>query len=287
MSETPETPATPEALIARVAQHLPPAPARLGVAFSGGVDSATLTAVAAQVLGAENVLAIMAVSPSLARRERRRAHATARQIGVKLVEVETHEDQNEHYQENGTDRCYFCKSEMFEAINAGVVDKHSLSAVAYGENADDAQRPDRPGARAATEHQVLRPLAEAGLTKQDVRAIAAYFGLEVADKPAAPCLASRVPHGIPVDPEKLRQIEQLEDTLFDLGFSDCRVRHHETIARIEVPPAELPRALEHRAAITAAAKKLGFQFATLDLGGLQSGAMTLQALAQEGKLRYV
>lgn len=281
----PEKPETPESLIGRVAEHLPRG--RLGVAFSGGVDSATLTAIAVHVLGAGNVVAIMAVSPSLARRERRRAHATARQIGVELVEVETLEGQNAHYQANGTDRCYFCKSEMFDVIDATVIQEHNLDAVAYGENADDAVRPDRPGARAATEHQVLRPLAEAGLTKQDVRAVAAYFGSDVADKPAAPCLASRVPHGLPVNPEKLHQIEQLEDTLFDLGFSDCRVRHHEAVARIEVPPAELPMALEHRGAIVAAAKKVGFQFATLDLGGLQSGAMTLQALAEEGKLRYV
>lgn len=266
-------------LINSVASHLP-ASGRLGVAFSGGVDSATLLAIACDVMGADRVLAILAVSPSLAERERRGAHETAAAIGAEVVEITTHEDAHDAYRANDVDRCYFCKAEMFDVIDASVVAAHGLTAVAYGENADDAARPDRPGARAATEHDVLRPLAAAGLNKNDVRAIARHYGLDVADKPAAPCLASRVPHGLEVVPEKLAQIEAVEDAVLGLGFTDVRVRHHESIARIELPAAELPRAVEPEtaAALVAAATTAGFSFATVDLKGIQSGALTKTAM---------
>lgn len=173
---------------------------RLGVAFSGGVDSSVLLALAARVLGHDQVVALLGISPSLATAERSAAHTVARQIGVEMVEIETHEGERAAYRANGPDRCYHCKDELFATIDAGVARSLGLDAIAYGENADDTRRPDRPGARAATEHHVRRPLAAAGLTKADVRAIARDLGLEVADKPASPCLASRILHFEEVTP---------------------------------------------------------------------------------------
>lgn len=254
------------------------------MAYSGGVDSATLLAIAHEKLGSDNVVAIMADSPSFAARERAIAVDTARFIGARIVEIRTHEEQIPAYQANDVDRCYYCKKEMFERIDASVVAAEKLSAVAYGENADDARRIDRPGAKAATEHNVLRPLAAAGITKQQVRDIAHYYGLPVADKPAAPCLASRIPHGEVVTPKKLAQVEAVELTLYELGFSDSRVRHHGSVARIELPRAEMNTAVIMADKIQEAALKAGFSYATLDLGGIQSGAMTLKILNARGQL---
>ena len=259
---------------------------RVGIAYSGGVDSATLAALAVRALGPDRVVALLGVSPSLARRERRTAHEVAKTIGVPVHEIETREGERPEYIANNVDRCFFCKDELFTRIEDEVLDELDLDAVAYGENADDAKRPDRPGASAATNHAVLRPLASAGLTKSDVREVARALGVPVADKPAAPCLASRIPHGEKVTPEKLRQVEDLEDAVFDLGFSDCRVRHHGRIARIEVPQGELPRAVEPetRAALVKAGRKAGFRNVTLDLAGLQSGAFTLSIMNAKGTL---
>lgn len=250
---------------------------RLGVAFSGGVDSGLLLALAVRTLGAERVLAVLGVSPSLAADERAGAHDVAAAIGVSLVEVATHEGELEAYRANGPDRCFHCKNELFTRISDDVAAAHDLVAVAYGENADDARRPDRPGSRAATNHEVLRPLADAGLTKADVRAVARALGLPNADKPAAPCLASRIPHFQTVEPGKLRQIEALEHDLHELGFVDCRVRHHGEIARIELLEDDLERAMapETRAVIAAAGRGAGFTFVTVDVSGIQSGAFTL------------
>ena len=270
-------------LIDRVAAHLPTT-GRLGIAYSGGVDSATLLAIAHHVLGPDHTLAIMAVSPSLASREKAMALDTAAFIGTEVLQIRTNEQAVEGYRDNDVDRCYFCKNEMFERIDEGVVDKHNLVAVAYGENADDSRRIDRPGARAATEHGVLRPLSDAGLTKADVRAVARAFQLPVADKPAAPCLASRIPHGHEVTEAKLKQIEAVELTLYQLGFSDSRVRHHGDIARIELLIDELPRATAPDVArqIQASASAAGFGYAVVDLRGIQSGAMTLSILNAKG-----
>lgn len=148
---------------------------RLGVAFSGGVDSSVLLALAVRTLGAENAVAILGVSPSLAADERDAAHEVARVIGARVVEIETFEGESPAYVANGPDRCFHCKHELFTRIDDDIVREYRLDAVAYGENADDAQRPDRPGAQAATQHRVLRPLAEAGLTKADVRDLARAF----------------------------------------------------------------------------------------------------------------
>jgi pyridinium-3,5-biscarboxylic acid mononucleotide sulfurtransferase len=249
---------------------------RLGVAFSGGVDSATLLALAVHALGPGRVVALLGVSPSLAADERATAHDVARFIGVPVVEVETHEGDLPAYRANGPDRCFHCKDELFRTIGDAVVAQHALDRVAYGENADDVRRPDRPGARAATRHGVLRPLADAGLDKAAVRRVARVLGLPCADKPAAPCLASRIPHHEQVTPTKLAQVEAAEHGLRALGLRDCRVRHHGDVARVELPVNELARAVaELRGPIHSAVVAAGFRFVAVDLAGIQSGAFTL------------
>ena len=247
------------------------------VAFSGGVDSSTLLALAARALGSDAVLAILGVSASLAAEERAAAHAVASFVGVRLVEVITHEAERPEYVRNGPDRCLHCKDELFTRISDEVVERHGLAAVAYGENADDARRPDRPGARAAANHAILRPLAEAGLGKAAVRRLARALALPCADKPAAPCLASRIPHFEPVSPQKLAQIESAEAALRALGFGDLRVRHHGDVARVELPPVDIPRAVAWplRDAVHRAVRAAGFRFVCVDLAGLQTGAFTL------------
>ena len=223
------------------------------------------------------MIAVLGVSPSLAADERRGAHDVAAALGAPVVEVATHEGDNPAYRANGPDRCFHCKDELFTRISADVQSAHGLVAVAYGENADDARRLDRPGARAATEHDVLRPLADAGLTKADVRRLARALGLPNADKPAAPCLASRIPHFTVVDPALLAQVEAAEHSLRALGFEDCRVRHHGDVARVELAEADLVRAVTSplRGLVTAAVRDAGFTFVAVDLRGIQSGAFTL------------
>jgi uncharacterized protein len=254
---------------------------RVGVAYSGGVDSATLLALAVRALGPDRVVAVLGVSPSLAADERTGAHEVAAFIGVPVVEVRTHEGDNPAYRHNGPDRCFHCKDELFTRIDAEVVARHGLDAVAYGENADDARRPDRPGSRAATDHSVLRPLAAAGLDKAAVRRVARALQLPCADKPAAPCLASRIPHFEQVSPDKLAQVEAAEAALRSLGFADCRVRHHGDVARVELVPEEIARAASPgvRKAVEQAVRDAGFRFVALDLTGIQSGAFTLPLVA--------
>lgn len=254
---------------------------RVGIAFSGGVDSSVLLALATRVLGPPNVVAIVGVSASLADRERRAAAAVAAQIGVELVEVRTFEQAIPAYVANGPDRCYHCKDELFGRIEDSVLDKYRLDAVAYGENADDVQRPDRPGSVAAQEHRVLRPLAHAGLTKRAIRQIARELDLPCADKPAAPCLASRIPHFSPVEPAKLAQIEAAEEALHALGFAELRVRHHGELARIEVAAGDVQRAFSMQPAVEAAVLAAGFGSVQIDPRGLQSGAFTLALVGND------
>lgn len=256
--------------------------APLGVAYSGGVDSATLLALAVRTLGAENVVAVLGISPSLATDERAAAHETAAVIGARVVEIETHEGESAAYRANGPDRCFHCKDELFTRISDELVTELGLAAVAYGENADDAKRPDRPGSQAAANHRVLRPMAEAGMTKAMVREVARALELPVADKPAAPCLASRIPHFEEVTPEKLRQVDQAEGGLRRLGFTDSRVRHHGDVARIELLPEELLTAVQRREEVDAVVRAAGFRFAALDLRGIQSGAFTLPLVSVRG-----
>lgn len=255
---------------------------RLGVAYSGGVDSAVLLALSVRVLGRDRALGLLADSPSLARHELQIARSVAAQLGADVVEFATHEGDRPQYRANGADRCFYCKDELFTVISETLAEDLSLDAVAYGENADDAKRLDRPGAEAATRHRVLRPLAQAGITKARVRALAHDLGLSVADKPAAPCLASRIPHGEQVAPEKLRQVETAEQVLRDLGFSDSRVRHHGKIARIEVPLAEIGRFADDtvREQALRAIRASGFAYVTIDLAGMQSGAFTMQIITR-------
>ena len=255
---------------------------RLGVAYSGGVDSAVLLALSVRVLGRDRALGLLADSPSLARHELQIARSVAAQLGADVVEFATHEGDRPQYRANGADRCFYCKDELFTVISETLAEDLSLDAVAYGENADDAKRLDRPGAEAATRHRVLRPLAQAGITKARVRALAHDLGLSVADKPAAPCLASRIPHGEQVTPEKLRQVETAEQVLRDLGFSDSRVRHHGKIARIEVPLTEIGRFADDtvREQALKAIRASGFAYVTIDLAGMQSGAFTMQIITR-------
>ncbi|MFJ2667594.1 ATP-dependent sacrificial sulfur transferase LarE [Nocardia fluminea] len=251
--------------------------APLGVAFSGGVDSSVVLALAARTLGADRVCAIIGISPSLPESELRGAHQVAAAIGVRVVELTTSEGERADYRANGPDRCYHCKHALFEGISQVLLEREGLSSIAYGENADDAQRRDRPGARAATEFSVLRPLADAGIDKAMVRRIAHALALPNADKPAAPCLASRIPHFDEVTPEKLSQIERAENALRSMGLRDLRVRHHGEIARIELVSEDIARAAVAplREQILAAVHAAGFRFVALDLAGLQSGAFTL------------
>ncbi|MEY9872012.1 uncharacterized protein ABH931_001486 [Streptacidiphilus sp. MAP12-33] len=250
--------------------------APLGVAFSGGVDSSVLLALALRALGPDRVVAVLGVSPSLAADERAGAHRVAAYLGARLVEVTTDEGALPAYRANGPDRCFHCKNELFSRISQSVVAEHGLAAVAYGENADDVLRPDRPGSRAATLHAVLRPLADAGVDKAQVRRIARALALPCADKPAAPCLASRIPHFEEVTPAKLAQVEQAEHALRALGFADGRVRHHGEVARVELPVDDLARAVgELREPLLAAVRAAGFRMVAVDLAGIQSGAFTL------------
>jgi len=257
---------------------------RLGVAFSGGVDSSVLLALAARALGPERVIAVLGVSASLAADERVAAHAVAASIGVDVVEVQTHEGDRAEYRRNDVDRCFHCKDELFTRISQQVVVAHGLTAVAYGENADDARRPDRPGSRAATMHAVLRPLADAGMDKAAVRRIARALDLPSADKPAAPCLASRIPHHFEVTPEKLAQVEAAESELRRLGLGDLRVRHHGDVARLEVPVENIAAVATPplRDEVVRVVRAAGFRFVALDLMGVQSGAFTLALVGVRG-----
>jgi uncharacterized protein len=240
------------------------------VAYSGGVDSALVMAVAHQELG-ERALACIGVSPSYPTREMRAAIELAEQLGVpfRLIDTEEHLDPN--YAANLADRCYFCKTELHDQLQA-LAQAEGWAAVADGANASDLGD-YRPGMAAAREHGVRSPLLEAGISKAEVRTLAQALGLPVWDKPAMACLSSRVPHGTPITPELLRQIEGAEDTLVALGFRQFRVRHHGDVARIELPAENLSSALAQREAIVAGVQAAGYRFVALDLAGFRSGSL--------------
>lgn len=242
------------------------------VAFSGGVDSSLLAAVANRVLGVESV-AVIARSPSLPLRELRIAQEVARDIGIELKVVDTFELENEAYSANSGNRCYFCKDELFTAIDA-VVAETGIDCVAYGENVDDLGD-FRPGRKAAQEHGVRAPLREAGLGKEDVRQLAKHYQLAVWDKPAFACLSSRFPVGTAITAELLRQVEASEDVLWSLGFRQFRVRHHGEVARIEVPREDLGRLVEAADEVVPAVKKAGYRFVAMDLAGFRSGGLNV------------
>lgn len=244
---------------------------RLGgvvVAFSGGVDSAYLLAVAHGVLG-DRCVAATAVSPSLARDELAIAERIAGALGVRHIRVETREFEDARYLRNDANRCYFCKHALFTDL-ARLAGDLGLPAVVYGANADD-RRDDRPGMGAAAEFAVQAPLLDAGLGKADIRALARRMGLEVWDKPAAPCLASRLPVGSPVTVAALGQIEAAERVVRGLGFREVRVRHHGAAASVEVPVPEIGRLAAIFDRVTEAFRAIGFSTARIAPDGLRSG----------------
>jgi uncharacterized protein len=257
----------------------------LMVAYSGGVDSAFLAATAHRILGTR-MLAVLADSPSLARRDMEQASDFAHSIGMALHIVNTAELDRPEYARNDANRCFHCKDELFavmQALGASLGFTH----IAYGMNVDDT-RDYRPGQRAAEEHAVLAPLAEAGLTKTEIRALAKAAGYPLWDRPAAPCLSSRVEYGRTVTREVLGQVEKAEESLRQLGFRELRVRHHGELARVEIARAEMPRALavDMLDSISAAIKQAGFQYVTLDCTGFRSGSMNailpVEVLARRG-----
>lgn len=250
------------------------------VAFSGGADSALVLAAAHDALG-ERALGVIGVSPSLAGGEVDDAVRVAGDVGIRLVQLRTEETEDPRYLRNAPDRCYFCKSELYSKLGAFAAEQ-GFAHVADGLNADDDPA-DRPGVRAANERGVRSPLREAAMTKADVREASRRRGLVTADKPAAPCLSSRIPHGTPVTIERLAEVGAAESALRAMGFGELRVRHHGPVARIEVPPSQFERAMELREAISSAVRAAGFRFVALDLDGLRSGGANRAAAGAGAK----
>ena len=245
---------------------------RVLVAYSGGVDSAFLAWAARCFLG-ENMLAVLADSPSLARSQMHDAVAFAQEQGIPLTILQTAEMERPEYRRNDGTRCFHCKDELFTVMAEFRV-RQGFDCIAYGINADD-QGDYRPGQQAAREHGVAAPLLDAGLSKQDIRNLAREAGLRIWDKPASACLSSRIEYGRAVTPEALQVVEQGEEALRALGFRQFRVRHHGDIVRLEIAREELPRALspDMAAEFTRIFKALGFSYVTLDLEGFRSGSM--------------
>jgi uncharacterized protein len=241
---------------------------RVVVAFSGGADSAFLAWVAHDTLGPERALIATAVSPSLAGAEHADCAALAEEWGLRWVEVETDEMAIAAYRENDGDRCYWCKDALMESL--GPIAGPIGATVVLGVNVDDLGD-HRPGQRAASERGAAFPLVDAGFTKADVRDHSRRLGLRTWDKPAAACLASRLPYGTPVTLGRLAAVEAAEAGLAGLGFAELRVRHYGELARIEVPLAALGAVVEQREAVVAAVHAAGYDYVTLDLEGLRSG----------------
>ncbi len=243
------------------------------VAFSGGVDSAFVLKVARDVLGRANVKAVTAKSDSLPEREFEESRLLARDMDVEQLVIETREIEKPGYVENAGSRCFFCKETLYETLRP-LAEEQGFREICNGTNLDDLGD-YRPGLKAAEQFDVKSPLVEAGFTKQDVRHCSRLLGLAVADKPAQACLSSRIPHGEKVTPEKLEQIERAEDYLKDLGFKVVRVRHHGSVARIEVSRDEIERFFDEplREQITEAFKSFGFLYIALDLQGYRVGSL--------------
>jgi uncharacterized protein len=251
------------------------------VAFSGGVDSAVV-AKAALLAWPDCAVAVTGVSPSLAAGEREQARRMAALIGIRHVEMPTEEFSQEQYTRNAPDRCYHCKTELYTQM-AGLADRLGVSAILNGANLDD-QGDYRPGMQAAAEHLVRSPLIECGFTKEDVRRLAAHWELPVWDKPASPCLSSRVAYGEEVTAERLAMIDRAEEFLRRAGLRELRVRYHRgDMARIEVPSDALPRLAAPPLAqeIVAHFKSLGFKTVTLDLAGFRSGSLNALVPVEE------
>lgn len=248
---------------------------RVITAFSGGVDSTLVAAVARRVLGKADAPAVIGDSPSLPRHEFEQAREIARALDLELIVVRPGEQDDAGYRANAGDRCYFCKTHLYESLKR-LTAEMGVRYIANGTNTDDLGD-HRPGLMAADEAEVISPLVEAGLNKEGVRRVAKAMGLSNWDKPAAACLASRVPYGSEVTPELLRQIEGAEDVLRGLGFKGYRVRHHDTVARIELPMDQVARMMddEVRRAVTEGVRAVGYLYVSLDLEGFRSGSGNL------------
>src|SRR5438445_289086 len=242
------------------------------VALSGGADSAYLAWAAHEALGARS-LSVTALSPSYSAHDRGIVEEFVSKVGLQQEFIETHEIENPAYRANAADRCYFCKDELFSALNE-LAHARGFAAVAYGVNADDTLD-FRPGHRAATEHRVLAPLLDAGLCKAEIRLLSERAGLSTWDRPASACLASRLPYGTEVTTERLALVERGEAALRELGFRQFRVRLHDNLARVEIAPDEMPRAFQPQMAATIAdrLKAAGFAYVSLDLEGYRQGSL--------------
>ena len=242
------------------------------VALSGGADSAYLAWASNRALG-ERALSVTALSPSFSAYDREMVEQFAKQLALCHEFIETHEMENPAYRANQPDRCYFCKDELFSVLDK-LAGSRGFAAIAYGVNADDTLD-FRPGHRAAKEHRVLAPLLDAGLCKSEIRQLSRRAGLPTWDRPASACLASRVPYGTEVTPERLTLIERGEAALRELGFRQFRVRLHDKLARVEIAPEEMDRAFskETSAAISQALKRVGFTYVALDLEGYRQGSL--------------
>jgi pyridinium-3,5-biscarboxylic acid mononucleotide sulfurtransferase len=242
------------------------------VALSGGADSAYLSWAAHKALGVR-ALSVTALSPSFSAHDRTMVDEFVNKLRPRHEFIETHEMDNPAYRANAADRCYFCKDELFSALDA-LAHARRFAAIAYGVNADDTLD-FRPGHRAATEHQVLAPLLDAGLSKAEIRALSQHAGLPTWDRPASACLASRLPYGTEVTTERLALVERGEAALRELGFRQFRVRLHDLLARVEISPEEMPLALspEMAASIESRLRAAGFAYVTLDLQGYRQGSL--------------
>ena len=245
---------------------------RVIVAFSAGVDSTVLLKASLEVLGRENVLAVTGVSPSLASRELESVRQLAAALDAPLELLPTAEMSNPNYAANPAERCYYCKNELFTKLKA-LADERGFEAVVCGVNADDTGD-FRPGIDAARQMGVRMPLLEAGLTKAEIRQLARDMGLPNWQKPALACLASRIPYGTPITLASLSQVEKAENFLYERGFGVLRVRHHQKLARIEVPLEDLPRLLAEplRSELVVFFKSIGYTYVTVDLQGFRSGS---------------
>jgi uncharacterized protein len=256
---------------------------RLIVAFSGGVDSSYLAFAAREALG-DACLAVTAVSPSYPRSHRDMAERIVRDFQIPHRFVETLEMQSEAYRANAPDRCFHCKSELFGRLD-GLCEELGFSAIAYGINTDDTGD-FRPGHKAADDHGVLSPFLDVELSKAEIRALSRFAGLPSADLPASACLSSRLPYGTEVTPERLAQVEEGEARLQALGFRQVRLRHHGELARVEIDPGELPRALDPAMTrqIVSAIKPLGFRWVSLDLEGYRMGSLNEVLFIRDGRV---
>ena len=259
---------------------------RLLIAYSGGVDSTFLLKVAVDTLGKDKVSACIAQGPSLPQSQYDRAARLAKEMGAEMMTIQADEMSDAAYLVNKADRCYHCKSHLFEQL-AGIAKENGFDTIACGHNFDDT-KDYRPGNMAAADFGISTPLIEAELTKQDIRQLSKELNLPTAQIPASPCLASRIAYGIEITEKNLQQVEGAEEFLKSLGLVEFRVRHHGEVARIEVHPEDMPKIIapEVREKIIEKLKQLGFKFVALDLAGFRSGSLN-ETLSQTEKSRYL